>query len=69
MPEITLTGPGTASGIWSMEDIVEFPDGTVLQGYGHYHETYRKVDGEWRIATLHLTRLRMDYRQLPPRAG
>jgi hypothetical protein len=28
-----------------------------FRGFGHYHETYRKVSGEWRIATLRLTRL------------
>jgi hypothetical protein len=41
-----------------MEDIVEFTD-SVLHGYGHYHETYRKTAGVWRIATLHLTRLKL----------
>jgi hypothetical protein len=61
MPEITLTGADTATGIWSMEDIVEYPDGRILRGYGHYHEQYRKVGGAWRIAVLHLTRLRLDY--------
>ena len=31
-----------------------------LQGFGHYHERYVKVDGRWRIAYLTLTRLRVD---------
>jgi SnoaL-like domain len=32
-----------------------------LQGYGHYHETYvRGDDGEWRIQTIRLERLRID---------
>jgi hypothetical protein len=61
MPEIALTGSDTATGVWSMEDIVEMPDGRTLRGYGHYHERYRKQDGQWRIARLHLTRLRLDY--------
>jgi hypothetical protein len=61
MPEIALTGTDTATGIWSMEDIVESPGGRVMHGYGHYHETYRRQDGGWRIATLHITRLRLDY--------
>lgn len=63
MPEITLTGPDTAKGIWAMEDVVNMPDGQVLYGYGHYHEDYRKEGGTWRIAKLHLTRLRLDYRR------
>lgn len=57
-PEIEILSGTEAKGIWAMEDIVEFTDG-FLHGYGHYHETYRKQDGEWRIATLHLTRTRL----------
>jgi len=60
MPEIELTSPTTASGIWSMEDIVRWPDGRELHGYGHYHETYEKSADGWRIKSLTLTRLRMD---------
>jgi len=55
-PEILLTSPNTATGIWAMEDLLFFPDGSQLHGAGHYHESYQKRDGEWRIATLHLTR-------------
>ena len=61
MPEITVTSPTTANGIWSMEDMLRWPDGTEMHGYGHYRETYEKVDGEWRIKTLTLTRLRVDF--------
>jgi len=66
MPEIVLTSPDTARGIWSMEDYVEFPPGSDgarvgLRGYGHYHEEYRRdTDGQWRISRLHLSRLRID---------
>jgi len=60
MPEIELTSATTAKGIWSMEDLVQWSDDRELRGYGHYHETYEQVDGEWRIKTLTLTRLRMD---------
>jgi len=58
MPEIEILSDTEARGIWAMEDIVEFTDG-LLHGYGHYHETYRKADEQWRIATLHLTRIRI----------
>jgi uncharacterized protein (TIGR02246 family) len=61
MPEIEITSPTTATGIWSMEDMLRWPDGTEMHGYGHYLETYEKVDGEWRIKTLTLTRLRTDF--------
>jgi len=66
MPEVTLTSATTATGVWSMEDKLRWPNGMELDGYGHYHETYEKVDGEWRIKTLLLTRLRMDMKEAPP---
>jgi len=55
-PEITLTSATTATGIWAMEDLLVFGDGRELHGAGHYHETYEKRDGTWRIKSLHLTR-------------
>ena len=61
MPEIELTSSTTASGIWAMEDLLRWPNGTELRGYGHYHETYALIDGAWRIKTSRLTRLRMDF--------
>lgn len=61
MPEIDLLSATSATGVWAMEDLLKWPDGMTLHGYGHYRETYRKDDGEWRIATLDLTRLRLDH--------
>jgi ketosteroid isomerase-like protein len=55
-PEIVLTSAETATGIWAMEDWIIFGNGNELHGAGHYHETYEKRDGSWRIKTLHLTR-------------
>lgn len=60
MPEIELASAASASGVWAMEDMLRWPDGSELHGYGHYHETYEKVDGQWRIKTIALTRLRVD---------
>jgi uncharacterized protein (TIGR02246 family) len=65
MPEIEITGPDTARGIWAMFDYVEWPpsesgDRRGLQGYGHYLEEYVREDGEWRIRRCHLARLRVD---------
>jgi hypothetical protein len=61
MPEITIVDGENAHGIWAMYDLVEPPTDSsypLLTGYGHYTEEYRKVDGEWRIARLRLTRLK-----------
>ena len=60
MPEITFTSETTATGIWSMEDKLWWPEGSAikhLHGYGHYHETYERTAAGWRIKTMKLTRL------------
>ena len=57
MPEITLTGPESATGVWAMMDLVKL--GAGFRGYGHYHEEYVKQGGRWRIRRLHLRRLDM----------
>ena len=61
MPEIEVISPSTASGVWALQDIIVWPDGTRMHGYGRYHETYEKSDGKWRIKTSTLTRLHMDF--------
>jgi hypothetical protein len=57
-PLLELTSATTARGIWAMEDIVVRTDGSV-HGFGHYRETYEKLHGQWKITSLHLTRLRV----------
>jgi SnoaL-like domain len=59
-PEIELTSATTARGVWALEDVVRFGPGVNLRGYGHYTETYEKVDGQWLITRSTLTRLRED---------
>ena len=61
MPEIELTSDTTASGIWALHDIVIWPTGIRLDGYGHYHETYEKGPDGWRIRSSKLTRLHVDF--------
>lgn len=59
-PDIELDSPTTAHGVWALEDVVRFGPGVNLRGYGHYTETYEKVDGTWLIKSSKLTRLRED---------
>lgn len=72
MSEIRIDGD-VAVGVWSMEDHLWWPPESGLGhmwGTGWYEETYRRCgDGEWRIATMHLRRIRVesDGRQLFPR--
>ncbi|MHB1139130.1 MAG: nuclear transport factor 2 family protein [Microthrixaceae bacterium] len=61
MPEIDLTSATTATGIWALNDIVIWPNGMRLDGYGHYHETYEKGPEGWRITASTLTRLHADF--------
>ncbi len=66
MAEIEIIDADNAKGIWSMQDVIEWKDRHPREGWksivgrGHYHDTYRRTDGIWRIATLSLTRLRLD---------
>ncbi len=60
MPEIEITSSTTAKGVWSMEDMLRWPEGGPvgsMHGYGHYHETYEKQSAGWRIKTMTITRL------------
>nr|WP_280759955.1 nuclear transport factor 2 family protein [Prescottella agglutinans] len=62
-PEIALTSPTTATGVWAMEDMLWWPDGAALRslhGYGHYREEYRKTADGWKIGAMRLTRLRTE---------
>jgi hypothetical protein len=66
-PEIEILSPTEARGIWVMQDWLNWPKDAeaplgyhTLVGWGHYHETYAKSSGGWQIATLKLTRMRLD---------
>lgn len=62
-PEIEITSLTTAKGTWAMEDLLWWQNGDReehLHGWGHYHETYVKLDGAWFIQSRVLTRLRVD---------
>lgn len=59
-PEIELTSPITARGVWALHDVVRLAPGVNINGFGHYDETYEKSDGRWRIKSSKLTRLRED---------
>ena len=65
MPEIEIVSDDEATGIWAMEDKLRWPAGSdhpmrEMHGYGHYRERYVRIDGRWRIASLKLTRVRID---------
>ena len=49
--------PAGEGKVWNT--LVVLRDGQVLalHGCGHYHETYRRLDGRWQIQTSRITRL------------
>ncbi|RYE62122.1 MAG: nuclear transport factor 2 family protein [Oxalobacteraceae bacterium] len=66
-PIIEFTSDSEAKVIWAMEDRLYrskeslLHDGSMLlHGFGHYHETYVKLDVGWRIKSSRLTRLRTE---------
>jgi len=68
-PEIAVTSPTTATGIWALEDQLWWPEGGPidhLHGFGHYHETYEKTDAGWQIKSLTITRLHRLLEPPPP---
>lgn len=58
-PEIVIDGD-RAEAVWAMQDRVVW-EGRSLTGYGHYREKYVRTDAGWKIASLVLTRLHMDF--------
>ncbi len=59
MPEIEITSPTTARGIWAMFDYLRLPN-CIFKGYGHYEEEYVKETNGWKIKSVLLTRLHCD---------
>ncbi len=64
--EIDFTSETEAAAIWSMEDWHVFAPqdgnpGSTMHGYGFYHETWKLIDGQWRIARLELHRVLVDH--------
>lgn len=66
-PEIDLTGPDGATGVWAMEDTVLMLDlDLVVRGAGFYTDTYVRRDGRWLISATGYKRL---WEEIAPRAS
>jgi hypothetical protein len=65
LPEITITGPDAAKSTWGLHDLVKTKN-VIFNGYGHIHQDYRKVNGEWKITRSHTSRLFVDEQWLQP---
>jgi hypothetical protein len=63
MPEITLLSETTANGIWAMEDRIWFKPGSpsrMMHGWGHYHDSYVRIDRAWRISAMRISRIKTE---------
>lgn len=62
-PEISISADGMAKGVWAMQDWLWFEQSTPrvrLRGHGHYHNSFIREDGVWKIHTLRLTRVNVE---------
>ena len=67
-PEIEITGPDTATGIWSLQDVTRLPrdgSGLIFRGDGHYYEDYVRTDAGWRLRSNSVEFLVVDGVGLP----
>lgn len=66
-PEIDLTSPTAASGVWALDDVVvDTAWDLTIRGAAFYDDEYHLVDGAWRIAR---TGYRRTYEEVVPRAA
>ena len=64
-PEVELTGPDTATGMWALDDVVLLTDlGLTVRGAAYYTDEYVKVGDDWRIRHTGYKRV---YEELAPR--
>lgn len=56
-PEIEVSGD-EAKGSWLLQDVVLLPEKKIeIHGAAYYHDTYRREDGVWRIASTAYERI------------
>jgi hypothetical protein len=68
--EVYIDDDTHAHGVWVLEDYLTFAPGgdrqvnpwagSTVRAFGHYLDTYTKIDGEWKIQSIDLYRLRIE---------
>jgi hypothetical protein len=63
-PELELSGPDRATGVWRLQDIVHFLDNRssydnfeIMTGAGYYYDSYIKIEGKWLISSTGYERI------------
>lgn len=58
MPEITITGRDSATGIWTLQDaFIDLVNNSNHFGTAIYNDVYRREGGRWKIASTHYDRV------------
>ena len=66
-PEIELTGPDTATGVWALDDtVIDTQWNITIRGASFYNDEYVKQDGAWKI---HRTSYRRVFEEIQPRGN
>jgi hypothetical protein len=63
-PDIVVRSRDAAEGVWAGEDRSYWKQGEADHWFresGFYHETYRRLDGAWRIASRRFERIRHEF--------
>lgn len=64
-PEIEITGPSNARGVWALQDVVIDTGWEItVRGAAFYEDEYVKTDGTWRIRATGYKRI---YEEIQPR--
>ncbi|CAN5211779.1 hypothetical protein BH09ACT8_BH09ACT8_58010 [soil metagenome] len=64
-PQITVTSPTTADGVWQMNDRLFIANIIGLHGHGYYTDSYVKVGDSWLVDYSKLTRTHWELDILP----
>ena len=66
-PEIELTGPKSATGVWALDDtVIDTQWNITIRGASFYNDEYVKPDGPWLIARTSYKRV---FEELQPRGN
>jgi hypothetical protein len=66
-PEIDLTGPDSATGVWALDDVVVMTDFELtIRGCSFYDDEYVRQHGTWRIKRTGYKRI---YEEIQPRGN
>lgn len=66
-PEIDITGPASATGVWAMDDFVVMQEWDLtVRGSAFYSDDYVKTDAGWKIARTGYQRM---FEEIQPRAN